>query len=34
MSLVESKKRVADHGAAFTLPWVVHAMQELGKVEP
>ena len=33
MSLIKSKKRVADHGEVFTPPWLVDAMLELIKDE-
>lgn len=33
MSLVKSKKRVADHGEVFTPPWMVDAMLDLVKGE-
>nr|WP_309694849.1 DNA methyltransferase [Armatimonas sp.] len=33
MSLVKSKKRVADHGEVFTPPWMVEAMLDLVKAE-
>jgi hypothetical protein len=33
MSLVRSKKRVADHGEVFTPPWMVEAMLDLVKGE-
>ncbi len=33
MSLIKSKKRVADHGEVFTPPWLVEAMLELVKGE-
>lgn len=33
MSLVKSKKRVADHGEVFTPPWLVDAMLDLVKDE-
>lgn len=33
MSLVKSKKRVADHGEVFTPPWLVEAMLDLVKDE-
>jgi hypothetical protein len=33
MSLIKSKKRVADHGEVFTPPWMVEAMLELVKGE-
>lgn len=33
MSLIKSKKRVADHGEVFTPPWIVEAMLELVKGE-
>jgi hypothetical protein len=33
MSLVKSKKRVADHGEVFTSPWMVEAMLDLVKGE-
>lgn len=33
MSLVKSKKRVADHGEVFTPPWMVEAMLDLVKGE-
>lgn len=33
MSLVKSKKRVADHGEVFTPPWLVEAMLDLVKGE-
>ncbi|MGO8842608.1 MAG: hypothetical protein ACLQF1_16215 [Methyloceanibacter sp.] len=29
MSLIKSKKRVADHGEVFTPPWMVEAMLDL-----
>src|SRR3954469_20569396 len=29
MSLIKSKKRVADHGEVFTPPWLVEAMLDL-----
>src|SRR6202158_2294015 len=33
MSLIKSKKRVADHGEVFTPPWMVEAMLDLVKAE-
>src|SRR5882757_6269170 len=33
MSLIKSKKRVADHGEVFTPPWMVEAMLDLVKEE-
>ncbi|MDP3961061.1 MAG: N-6 DNA methylase [Pseudorhodobacter sp.] len=33
MSLIRSKKRVADHGEVFTPPWLVNAMLDLVKGE-
>ena len=33
MSLIKSKKRVADHGEVFTPPWLVDAMLDLVKDE-
>src|SRR5712671_1368776 len=33
MSLIKSKKRVADHGEVFTPPWIVEAMLNLVKDE-
>ncbi len=33
MSLIKSKKRVADHGEVFTPPWMVEAMLDLIKGE-
>lgn len=33
MSLIRSKKRVADHGEVFTPPWLVNAMLDLAKEE-
>src|SRR5215203_1233198 len=33
MSLIKSKKRVADHGEVFTPPWMVEAMLDLVKDE-
>ncbi len=33
MSLIKSKKRVADHGEVFTPPWLVNAMLDLVKDE-
>ena len=33
MSLVKSRKRVADHGEVFTPPWLVNAMLDLVKGE-
>ena len=33
MSLIKSKKRVADHGEVFTPPWLVDAMLDLIKEE-
>jgi len=33
MSLIKSKKRVADHGEVFTPPWMVEAMLNLVKHE-
>src|SRR5881394_4238818 len=33
MSLIKSKKRVADHGEVFTAPWMVEAMLDLVKGE-
>src|SRR5690348_12325007 len=33
MSLIRSKKRVADHGEVFTPPWLVEAMLDLVKGE-
>ena len=33
MSLIKSKKRVADHGEVFTPPWLVDAMIDLVKDE-
>src|SRR6202050_2573910 len=33
MSLIKSKKRVADHGEVFTPPWMVEAMLDLVKHE-
>ena len=33
MSLIKSKKRVADHGEVFTPPWLVNAMLDLVKGE-
>ena len=33
MSLIKSKKRVADHGEVFTPPWLVEAMLNLVKEE-
>ncbi|MCA3027717.1 MAG: SAM-dependent DNA methyltransferase [Rhodocyclaceae bacterium] len=33
MSLVKSKKRVADHGEVFTPPWMVEAMLDLVREE-
>jgi len=33
MSLIKSKKRVADHGEVFTPPWMVEAMLDLTKGE-
>ena len=33
MSLIKSKKRVADHGEVFTPPWMVEAMLNLVKDE-
>src|SRR6267142_666429 len=33
MSLIKSKKRVADHGEVFTAPWIVEAMLDLVKGE-
>src|SRR5256714_4680355 len=33
MSLIKSKKRVADHGEVFTPQWVVEAMLDLVKGE-
>ena len=33
MSLIKSKKRVADHGEVFTPPWIVEAMLDIVKGE-
>src|SRR5579864_1981022 len=33
MSLIKSKKRVADHGEVFTPPWMADAMLDLVKGE-
>src|ERR1700674_2958776 len=33
MSLIKSKKRVADHGEVFTPPWMVEAMLNLVRDE-
>src|SRR5882757_2727979 len=33
MSLIKSKKRVADHGEVFTPPWMIEAMLDLVKGE-
>src|SRR5512138_3717919 len=33
MSLIKSKRRVADHGEVFTPPWMVEAMLDLVKAE-
>src|SRR5512138_2137458 len=33
MSLIRSKKRVADHGEVFTPPWIVEVMLDLVKGE-
>src|SRR3954463_10971130 len=33
MSLIKSKKRVADHGEVFTPPWLVESMLDLVKGE-
>src|ERR1700742_5350233 len=33
MSLIKSRKRVADHGEVFTPPWMVDAMLDLVKGE-
>ena len=33
MSLIKSKKRVADHGEVFTPPWLVERMLDLVKGE-
>src|SRR5580658_8370199 len=33
MSLIKSKKRVADHGEVFTPPWLVEAMLDVVKGE-
>src|SRR6266436_6631813 len=33
MSMIKSKKRVADHGEVFTPPWMVDAMLNLVKAE-
>lgn len=33
MSLVKSKRRVAEHGEVFTPPWMVEAMLDLVKEE-
>ena len=33
MSLIKSKKRIADHGEVFTPPWLVEAMLDLVKGE-
>ena len=33
MSLIKSKKRVADHGEVFTPPWIVEAMLDVVKGE-
>lgn len=33
MSLIKSKKRIADHGEVFTPPWMVEAMLDLVKEE-
>ena len=33
MSLIKSKKRIADHGEVFTPPWMVEAMLDLVKGE-
>src|SRR5437660_11842128 len=33
MSVIKSKKRVADHGEVFTPPWMVEAMLDLVKGE-
>src|ERR1700750_2178505 len=33
MSLIKSKRRVADHGEVFTPPWMVEAMLDLVKEE-
>src|SRR5213082_182453 len=33
MSLIKSRKRVADHGEVFTPPWMVEAMLDLVKDE-
>src|ERR1700759_2817010 len=33
MSLIKSKKRVADHGEVFTPPWLVEAMLNVVKGE-
>src|SRR5574337_2179284 len=33
MSLIKSKKRVAEHGEVFTPPWMVEAMLDLVKDE-
>lgn len=33
MTLIKSKKRVADHGEVFTPPWMVDAMLDLVKAE-
>src|ERR1700750_758443 len=33
MSLIKSKRRVADHGEVFTPPWMVEAMLDLVKDE-
>jgi hypothetical protein len=34
MSLIKSKKRVADHGEVFTPPWMAEAMLDLIKHVP
>ena len=33
MSLVKSRRRVADHGEVFTLAWMVEVMLDLVKAE-
>jgi type I restriction-modification system DNA methylase subunit len=33
MTMIKSKKRVADHGEVFTPPWMVDAMLDLVKGE-
>jgi type I restriction-modification system DNA methylase subunit len=33
MSLINSRKRVADHGKVFTPPWMAEAMLDLVKDE-